>query len=168
MCNCTVCCKLHRSISTIELLLTHEVTRNCISSPLSSPVRRIIDSAPSVHDTTPQRTSCGASTWESEAVVVTINHDAASTPPRLPPSFAVCSTRPLALTFGNRCPTAERTVLKPLAVTAVSGSKHDSIPLPQRLGPPSQLSSARLGSARHLPLPDPFSSLDKCVFYFGH
>jgi len=85
-------------------------------------------------------------------MVATINHDAASTPPRLPPSFAVRSTRPLALTFGNRCPTAERTVLKPLAVTAVSSS----IPLLRRLGPPP--SSAQLGMG--LLLPDPFSSPD--------
>lgn len=80
MYNYTICC-INWSRSTIDLLPAHEVTRNCILSPLSHPA--IGDSAPSVCGMAPQRASCGASTWKLEAVAAAISQGATSTPPQL-------------------------------------------------------------------------------------
>ena len=107
---------LNWSMNTIDLLPVHEVTRNCIDSEVGS----------------------GGGGHQSRRS----QHPSLARPPR-PRSLAVHSTRPLARTFGNHYPLAERTTLKPLAVTVVSSSKHGSFALPRRLGP-LQLCSARL------------------------
>ena len=121
MYNCIVCYKLvhkHKRNRATSSPQSHSKT----ASRLCSLVRRIGNSGLSVRGSIPQRASCGASTQKSEAVAVAISHDAASTPPRLLRPFQVSHcplNSPLALIVDKRCPTVERTALKPLEVTTV-------------------------------------------------